>query len=197
MKSTQLNHNIPNSLYPSSLQTTVASSRVQLWSHTGDHTPSLLHISTSCRLLLLESLVTVTLPSVHDDMLPAAEQAKQSITHYHRLTVYIEHDLHNITYYVIYYVIVLLTVAGYDDTCRRKYISINHYLHNKCLLSFSQAIIEDCYISTVNLSTIKHSRYIHRNVIKVGWNKLVIALNTVCPQVVRLTYQLQRHLLSQ
>ena len=83
----------------------------------------------------------------------------------------------------IYYVIVLLTVAGYDDTRRRQYISINHYLHNKCLLSFSQAIIEDCYISTVSLSTSKHSMHIHRNVIKVGWNKFVITLikHIVCP----------------
>ena len=51
----------------SSLQTTVASSRVQLLSHTGDHTPSLLHISTSWRLLLFTSLTTVTLPSEHDE----------------------------------------------------------------------------------------------------------------------------------
>ena len=51
----------------SSLQTTVASCRVQLLSHTGDHTPSLLHISTSWRLLLFTSLTTVTLPSGHNE----------------------------------------------------------------------------------------------------------------------------------
>ena len=56
---------IPWSL--SSLQTTVASCSVQLLSHTGDHTPSLLHISTSWRLLLFTSLTTVTLPSGHDE----------------------------------------------------------------------------------------------------------------------------------
>ena len=38
---------IPRFVYPSSLQTTVASCRVHSLSHGGDHTPSFRHISTS------------------------------------------------------------------------------------------------------------------------------------------------------
>ena len=93
---------IPGDVYPSSLQTTVASFIVQLLSHTGDHTPSLLHISTSWRLLLFTSLTTVTLPSMHEDILPAAEYNKTHCTVLYKTCSY------------------TLTIATYDDICGRQ-----------------------------------------------------------------------------